>query len=135
MIPAPHERLLRARLRETQLDRLTSPEPADEFGRVILHSDNPDALQKTLLATGRWIEDPLPDLRARQKPWVRWSVRERRPGVGLHVEREEEVLRAHLDFLSPGSRWSLIPLHVVIDLWGWRTLRPALLTLAGRRAP
>lgn len=93
-----------------------------------LHTGDPDALRDHLLDTGRWVEDPAPRLRARHKPWVVWSVRQRRPGVGLHLEREREGLRAHLDVLSPGWCWPLFPAHVVVDLWGWRTLRPALLS-------
>jgi hypothetical protein len=112
------------------MTRLDEP---DTLGRVVLHHARPDALRPTLLATGRWVEDPLPDLRQRQKPWVTWSVRERQPGVGLHVEREADVLRAHLDFFSPGDQLWRLPAHVVIDLWGWSTLRMWLLRFRGAR--
>lgn len=84
-----------------------------------------DELRQVLLATGAWVEDPIPWLRRRLKPWVVWSVRERRVGLALHVEREKDMLSVHLDTLNPGAWWPLAPLHALIDLWGWRTWRMA----------
>ena len=73
--------------------------------------------------------DPLPSLQQRLKPWVRWSIRERRIGLGLHLEQEREALSAHIDLLNPGSCLLMFVPHIVVDSWGWATLRPRLLSL------
>ena len=85
------------------------------------------ALRAQLMQTGQWVVDPLPSLRRRWKPWVRWSLRERKVGLALHLECEEDAIALHLDTFSPSVWWILTPLHLLVDLWGWRSLRMWLL--------
>jgi hypothetical protein len=88
-------------------------------------------LRRRLLDTG-WIEDPLPALRARTKPFVKWSLRESKPGPGLHLEDQTDGLRVHLDVLSPGHAWWLMPAHLFIDYRGWSTTRVRLIRWLAR---
>ena len=106
---------------------LLAPQRPGEHGTLWVTTATAD-LRAALVARA-WIEDPLPTLRRRHKPWVCWSLREPTPGTRLHLEATDDGYVVHLDVLSPGRWWVLHPLHVVVDLWGWSTLRPRLLSL------
>jgi hypothetical protein len=126
--------LLAAHVARSGLDQLTTPVRLRPWGVLELRPHGPAShVREALLSTGLWIEDPLPALRRRHKPWVVWSVRERRVGVALHVEQERDALVVHLDACNPGARALLYPLHALIDLVGWRRLRPRVLRFLARR--
>lgn len=125
--------LLSAHLRRSGLESLVGPVRLRRWGVLELHAADHDALRAALLVSGRWVEDPLPSLRSRHKPWVVWSLRERRVGVALHMERERTALVVHLDACNPGAHPLLYPLHALVDLLGWRRLRPRLLERARAR--
>ncbi len=110
------------------LTRFVTPVEMLGSGVLKVAPNEPDALRECLREAG-WVEDPLPGYRARVKPWVVWSARERRIGPALHLECEKEAFVVHIDVANPGRWWPLFVLHVPIDLWGWRTVRMWLLRL------
>lgn len=130
MSPERHHSLLLAHMARSGLSRLVKAGQLRDFGVLELEPlEGTHDLRDRLFQTGNWVSDPLPDVRRKQKPWVLWSVRERRVGPALHVEQENDCLSVHIDVLNPGAAVPLMPLHALVDLWGWRTLRPYILSL------
>lgn len=98
-----------------------------DHGVLELHPRDPGLLRDRLERAG-WVADPFPFVRHRVKTWVKWALREPHWGPGLHVEAERDgSFSVHIDVLSPGRYWPLVPLHALVDLWGWSTVRPLLL--------
>lgn len=125
-------RLLVRHLARAGLLRLLRPGHLRNHGVLELTHSGTRDLRGELLGSGRWLEDPLPKLRARLKPWVTWSAREMRIGLALHIEQERDALSVHLDVLSPSRVLPLYPAHAFVDLWGWSRLRPIVLRRLAR---
>jgi hypothetical protein len=133
---AGHERLLKSHLRRAGLDKhIESQVLLDHAEARIQTKESAEELKSRLLASGEWIEDPLPRFRKKAKPWVLWSVREKRIGPALHLEYTRWGLNVHIDVFNPGKWPMLYPAHVMVDLWGWKSLRVAVLDYLADRLP
>lgn len=118
-----HVCLLSRHLRRSGLLDFVRVGAIDEVASVSLEPTLDDvALQDALVRRG-WVRDPLPRLRQRTKPFVRWALREPHIGPALHLERQTDGLFVHLDVFSPGSAWWLFPAHLLVDYRGWRSTR------------
>ena len=111
------------RLHTSQLARWVEPGRLDELGSWELTSKVPTGELQNHLREAGWVADPFELVRQKYKPFVLWSLREPHFGPGLHIEEQTYGLKVHLDVLSPGRQWWLMPIHVWMDYSGWSSRR------------